>query len=538
MSLGDRPSSMIFLAENHGHVDAHTGRVNQATLAFLEGYVNLGWDLLHLGPVSPQARPRVISVGDDASWRALLTLCETLRALQPGLRLGVEVCDERWPLEAWAKLARAFDWISMDATLLAHYAPLLHTSPPGQLCVDVQVDVDAAPHLVTHSIPHPELVQLIDVVHVRHARHKILHRIGGSERASAKLGRIAAALVHHTSLALMVSGRIKHGEDARRVCSLHGASFVGMHRGALAMPDVLERDARGAAGVYCTGCMACERVSPADYAPTTCALRFSREFVTALRAAPPARLHIFGASYGALTLAMVAAEAGVAHVNLWMLGETPGGCMRFRGRVPNQAESAEAVLTRLEECRAHASIVIDREVHSAATLHAHVRAQPGPCVLAMMPELAWDDAWTGVTQTWSAFELLRRGSLPPDRDDDAVWIVRGDTLLAAECALYMRMQWREVWWAGEQLAADADPVWQAVYRERLVKRGVVLMSEQECVAMRKGRAEVYVVMAGGALTRSAAATRIHELLPDLYMLDDVYEPRALRHIMGRFRLNV
>lgn len=530
---------MIFLAEAHGHLDAHTGRVNHATLAFFSDYLNCGWDGLHLGPVTPVTRPCVTSVGDDASWRALLTLCDTLRAVQPGLRLGVEVCDEPWSAEAWVRLTQAFDWISMDATLLAHHAPLIIAAPSAQLCVDVYVDVDAAPHLVTHDVPHSQHLSLVDVLHVRHAPHRVVHSVGGSERASAKLGRIAAALVHDTSLSLMVSGRVKHGEDARRVFSFHGASFVGMHRGALALPDVLARDARSTAGVYCIGCMACERVSTEDHAPMTCALRFSRACVAELHAAPPTYLHIFGASYSALTLAVVAAEAGVTRVNLWMLGETPGGCMRMRGRVPNQAESAEAVLTRLEECRAHASIVIDRHVHSADALRALVSEQPGPCVLAMMPQLTWDDAFErrlSVVQTWSALELLKRGSLPAERGEDAVWIVRGDTLLAAECALYMRMQWREVWWAGDVLAADADPVWQAIYRERLVQRGVVLMSEEECITRCERRGEVYVVMAGGALTPGVEAAAIQQRFPGVHVLEDVYEPRALRRIMDRFRL--
>ncbi len=513
---------MIFLAGAFARSSlAHDGRVDDSTRALLVPYLNSGWRGIHLGGLSTEYSTTTLYVGDARALDAFVELCNRLRRAQPDLMLGAECGGGHWSEATWKVLCNVLDWVSLSPARLTTFQALLPHASPRELCLELPLDLDTWPEQKKHyEAMLDTCASILDRVHLHHPSTAWAHLVGGSERASAKLVRAARELISGRDLGLMISGRIKHGEDARRVRELVPEAWLGMARGAWAVPEVLEDEKRGRLSAYCTGCMAC--VDQQSAAHTWCVQRFSSTFIEQLCARPPRALDVIGASFMGMTLALAAADAGVEDVRLWTMGQLPGGMMRLRGRAPRQAEHAESALTRYEQVLAHPGVSVHREALDVEALEAHLLRRESVRVCSLLPEQVCDAGQI------DAVSMLRAGSAPAVPAEDAPWVVHGDTLLAAEVALFLRMQWREVWWVGDHLAADTSLAWQRIYKERLPRRGVQILTTQEFAQRELSHTMLNHVEARGKFGRSELAERLMKEVSGVLELRDLYEPNNRR----------
>jgi 2,4-dienoyl-CoA reductase-like NADH-dependent reductase (Old Yellow Enzyme family) len=380
-----------------------------------------------------------------------------------------------------------------------------------------------------------------DVLHVALSADEPDSFVGGSERASG--ARAAAQINADARLPLLYSGRMRHGDDAERVLRHHPIQLVGLSRAALADPDVLALGRAGKNAMHCTGCMACIPARPSSpFLDAACSLRPAPRWQE--RAAPaPTALHVLGASFPALVAARDAAGLGVPVV-VYTLGHPPGGGVRQRGRTPRQAESAEAALHLLDQCRERGvSFVKD------VTL-SRITRTPGDRVLISLPPVrdelpAQLVGFAGaVVDGRACFELAAQ-----PRDAAIVW---GSGLLAVELACFLDMQAIPVCIAADSpLCHDTHPALARFYASLLSTRGICVAHPRD-VAVEAGELRVAHVRqaaptmapawpgASARLILASAEIQSHPLIPallaehaDAVLLPDPYEPFALRAAMGR-----
>ena len=558
LSFGAR---VVCLAGPHGHV-AQDGSCSPDTSTFMRARLQSRYGGLSLGPVRFSLLPDDLDgplpiVAATAAQRdALARLISELREASPGLLLGAELPVE--PGDGGCPETASvvgFDWITLPLkSLMSAPVPGLHGREAG-CAVWAKVEVDPGMTREQISALRLEVAQaatLIDVLHVTLAPERAEHLIGGSERASAKLARIAAELVDGTSLGVLVSGRVKHAEDAERVLAYHAVDLVGVSRASLAAPDVIDRDRAGDTTLHCTGCMSCWFDADAPVVSgerKRCVLRFDAGALNELDelAGNGGAFYGVGASFGVLQLAYQAAIRGVS-TTVHTLGGVLGGAMRLRGRIPRQAESAEAALQISRQCR-EAGVVFDDELASSELASMQPR-QHDRWVASMMRGRRWPELLDGYERERAidALGLLAVGVRSRDP-----WVVVGDTLLAAEVALYLEMQALSVCLVADEIAADAHGMLRAFYRERLRARRVYIAPGDALEVIDAGRVLVAlpdlhgelveggfvasnVVLATGEGEYAEDARGLLAARPDMRELPDVYEPLELARVMAAFEL--
>ncbi len=545
-------SRAMFLACEHGHLDTSSGAVTSQSKEFFLTHINHLWGGVLLGEVYP-TRPsegsitRGFVVDSASSLHALCELITELRQVREDVKFGLHIEQPgAWDDALLANLCEHLDWVEYDLTELTgdvlERTRVLFQDSDTQLAVSVGLDPDEGVEQL--ELPRALLAQVNVtsapvLVHVSFARDAYKHCVAGSERASAKLGKLAQQLVQDTPHFLMVSGRIKHAEDGRRVLDFHGASFIGMTRAALAEPQILRRDAERKMSIFCTGCMACvpevSRAVQAVLPQRMCNLHVPSSFDASLMSGKS--LAMIGASYMALTMAEQAALAGATQVTVYTMGVTQGGLMRLRGRIPGQAESAEAVFQRLEQCRAQPVIQWDNTPYQAHELVEKIANEPVDEVfVSLMPDMVFCADGTGLpdVQQLDAMRVLQEGSTRrayPDMSFAHPIIVLGTDLFAADLALYIRMQDHPVWYVSEQVAGDSHEAWQEVCVARLKDRGVEMLDRLPCEgetlpeSWEKG---VYVVDTRGGFQVSGLERELVSTLGrDVTIVRDTYEPLAL-----------
>ena len=567
-SIRTFPTRALFLAREHGHVRATDGRLNLSTaLPFFLGHLEqspLGGVLLGevwLSPAPQGHHYRGALCHDEARLDEFLQWIDALRASHPEVQYGVHLSDQvLCDTEDVALVARLhrllerLDWIECEAAWASHLMTYIQGAAVARermptLCIRVSVrqvmspeELDASRRLV-HDVASASLAPIM--VHVCYARDEVSVHTGGSERASAQLGKIARQIVPLTheedpcSMALLVSGRIKHSEDARRVLDFHAANLVGMTRALLAEPAVLARDRRREMSVFCTGCMACvpsqrARFQQVGLGGRECILRPSP---IQTEAHPDLKRWLFlGASYTSLTLAEELAKQGHA-VHVYTLGATPGGLMRLRGRAPGQAECAEVVLQRLDQCRALTSFHLHSEtltLHEAKALIDAGSAREEGLVLGLLPE----DGAGEARGELSLLTMMRAGSSRvayPELEDDALLVVLGSSLMAVEGALFLQMQGHRVAIVPDgAIAHDTHEAWTAHYEVVLASRKIARLEsldalEEPCYRI-ETRASLSPHPWEEALLAHVSRARV------VYRIEDRYEPMARLMVMGARRV--
>lgn len=546
-------SRLLYLAESHGHV-APDGSVNEETLAFFLERLESDWGGMSLGRVRLGAGDEALapsepsfselSLENEAQREALRRLLDALRQRSPELRLGVELVPAQQG-EAALLAPLSLDWVSF---LLPSLEAALDVSALGSLREDQGrwLRVRLRPDLSNAQIGQwrakiASLSSHFDLLHVSLDPGHAASTIGGSERASAKLGAIARALVEGTELSLLVSGRIKHAEDAERVLRFHGADLAGLSRASLAEPRVLTIDRAGGTSLHCTGCMAC-MPGQARFDDARCALRFAPHLYAALDAAPPEHLLVAGASFAGLSLAHQAALRG-AQVEVFPLGGPTGGAMRLRGRVPRQAESAEAALQMLSQCRA-AGVFIHPAGSLAQELEQAMRPESTLVVSLMRDHLATIDE--RLPAAWQSHGLERLDPLvmlDTSVTDRRPFFVFGDTLLAVECALQLEMQDLQVCLIGDAIAADTHPLLRQFYEARVAERQLLVVKPSQVRAapgdevmlqVEGGFQGARLVWAADAGVEGRLERELRARFPEALVLPDVYEPLAQRATLQGF----
>lgn len=558
LSFGAR---VICLAGHHGHV-GHDGVCSRDTAIFMRARLRSRYGGLSLGPVrfSPLSEahegPLPIVAATAAQRDALAQLISGLREVSPGLLLGAELPSapgDGGCLETASVVG--LDWIESPLkSLMSAPVPGRRGREAGcALWAKVEVDPGMTREQITALRQDvAQVAASVDVLHVTLSPEVSEHLIGGSERASAKLAGVAAALVEETSLGVLVSGRVKHAEDAERALAYHAIDLVGVSRASLVAPDVIDRDRAGGTTLHCTGCMSCRFDADAPVAfgeRKRCVLNFDARTLDELdaMAARGGAFYGVGASFGVLQLAYQAALRGVP-ATVHTLGGVLGGAMRLRGRIPRQAESAEAALQVARQCR-EAGVVLDDEL----TLDSLGDRPPRPedkWVISMMRRRQWPVCLDGYEQerALDALALLATGVRSREP-----WVVVGDTLLAAEVALYLEMQALSVCLVADDIAADAHGMLRTFYRDRLLARRVYIAS-REALEVVDGRRVVVALpdlhgelVAGGFVAPNVVLAtcaggyaedvrRFLAMRADVRELPDIYEPLALARGMAGFEL--
>lgn len=574
------PARAIFLAYQHGHVSPDDGRLltEKALTFFIERFKSpLGGVLLgevFLSPVHQTAYAyRGMLCEDEARLDTLEDFIKRLRLVSGEAQLGVHLhastCErllaEKTDLALLSRLSRLFsmiDWIECDLPFATHLMERLSrwwsttsaaSSSPAlpTLCVRVGV----RPSMTEERVGAWRDI-LIDtarasnttlLVHVHHAEDVAGVHMGGSERASALLGKIARWLITPSleaehDIRLLISGRIKHSEDARRVLDFHGASLVGMSRALLAEPAVLANDLRGEMSVFCMGCMACvvsekESLRAFGLGGKRCVLRPD---LTPITSHPDVKRWLFlGASYTSLTLAEASAIQG-HEVHMYTLGDPPGGMLRLRGRTPGQAECAEVVLQRLDQCKALETFHMHTERLTLEEIFAVVDAmreqeEDVGIVLGLLPRSEVPES------SLSLLDMLCAGSSRvayPSLavDQDMLLCVRGSALIAVEGALFLQMQGHRVCIVEDEegLAHDTHEVWGAHYEQVLRSRKIARVRHVEAIE------EPYQEVAPGEvlLPHAWEAALIEHIgrATVSYRIENRYEPFARLVTLGARRV--
>ena len=545
---------LAVLCGPHGHV-GQDGMCDDTTLSFVRVRMRSPWALACLGPatIDPSAHHPYpfIRLHSDAHVEACQRLIATLRRDYPDTQFGIEAAPDA-DLVATAKriiqtgahvVSVPLDAVWHDASGDEQAAQWLDACAQaardhGAWIVGV---LDWRP-----SAPDREIalwrarVALFAehggaLLHVRLDPTSEVDTVGGAERAS--IAKQARMIRDKAACRLMISGRIKHLEDADRALSYHHAEVVGMRRASLVAPDLIEVDQAGGTTLHCTGCMACV---PATAHITTrtprfehsrCALHLGSHALVALD--DPRDVVLFGASAFALRAALVARSSGrlaTLHPLDWPLG----GTLRMRGRTPRQAESNEAALHLIKLCRdAGVTIASDPlpdllDRYSGDDTHRYIASLPwaydAPPEFASCPHV--DDPMALVA------------SSPHDRSARLVW---GDSLVAVEVAMHLEMQAIPVCLVGPEIAADTHPLLQRFYQQRAHERRLPIVSPRDVhldpttLALHvdgwsPDTDTIRLVPCHAPHTRPTIAT-LEAALPNLLICPDEWEPLRLRASM-------
>jgi 2,4-dienoyl-CoA reductase-like NADH-dependent reductase (Old Yellow Enzyme family) len=584
------PCRAVCLAEDHG-LATLSGEPSPAAFATFIERARGGWGLICLGPVllappSPGSPPasqytaqltRRLCAATELHLAQLARLIAAMRAVSEvpiGCQLelplfglpGLSEPEEAWTARLASGARALYDigvrWFTIKDM---HIAELVY--PLAGLSEDDWWDVvcrvitavraalpeDAAVVARVRWSHPPEALELwadrvealaeagADVLHVALSVDQPDAFVGGSERASG--AKPAAQINARARLPLLYSGRMRHGEDAERVLRFHQVDLVGFGRAALVDPDLLALGRAGLNAMHCTGCMACIPARPATpFLDVGCSLRPTP------RPDPhhtlPSALHVFGASFPALVAARDAARAGVP-VCVQLVGQTPGGGVRQRGRIPRQAESAEAALHLLDQCRA-AGVQITR-----GALPSAIQRVAGDRVLVSLPPVrrVVPAALAGFAGELVDGRAMVEQTAQP-RDAAIVW---GAGLLAVELATFLDMQAIPVCIAADApLCHDTHPALADFLTSFLAERGICVAQARDVSVDAAGQLVVTAIAqarpalappwpgVASRLVLADAEIQSHPLIPallaehpDAVLLPDPYEPLALRAAMGR-----
>jgi 2,4-dienoyl-CoA reductase-like NADH-dependent reductase (Old Yellow Enzyme family) len=588
------PRRAICLSDDHG-LATLSGEPSPAAHALFTERAAGGWGLICLGALlaktpavgaAPSAhygpsRTRKLCAATTEHQHQLARLIAGIRAVNPDVPLG---CQLELPLDGLSRLsepqpvwtarlvsvardlyALGLRWFSIEDMHIAELIyPLANLDEQawwdvvcdviGALRAALPADAAVVARLRWKSHAHyttpawcDRLAALAragaDVLHVALSSDEPAVYVGGTERAP--VAKMAAQLGQSAGLPVLYSGRMRHGEDGERALRYHGLALVGFLRAPLADPDVLRRGLQGNNALHCTGCMACmPSRSPMPFHDVGCSLR-PAPLTYARRGQRPAALHVFGASLPALVAAREVAQAG-APVTMYTLGQTLGGGLRQRGRTPRQAESAEAALHLLEQCRA-ASVRIVKDKLPPPQLERIA----GDRVLISLPPVRHELPARLVGFVGSVIDgraCLDLSGQP--RDAVVVW---GSGLLAVELAFFFDMQAIPVCIAADSpLCFDTHPSLAAFYTRLLSERGICVAQARDVTIDASGALSVHQFKQAvpalappwpGTSTRLVLAhqeVQSHPLIPallaqypDAVLLPDPYEPLALRASMGR-----
>ena len=565
-------SRAICLTGRHGHTDKE-GRIDPSTHRFLLERLASHWGALFIGEVAlsytPDGAPSPLIL-DAKGGDRLDDLIAALRERDADVILGATLCYES--LEDLMRLLERlgapdvtrrreevggeFGVVQVDALdTLARIGEegvhhLTEVAPEIGAAVMARFAVDPAEKEWGEDDAIASAMKIYaragtEIFHFTIAPECASARVAGAERIA--LGaRTSVVMRDYPDVLSMISGRIKHGEDAERARKFHRIDLVGMTRASLAAPRVLDADRQGETTIHCTGCMACEHDerSPIRFERSACALRFGP-----LNGALPEHLVALGASYGAMRLAWrVVRAGGVAEV--WPMGGAIGGALRLRGRIPRQAESAEAALQIARQCR-EAGVSFESSDNGWGALPDLIERENITLMTSLLPELDLDALPLASSSLHhvSALDLLAR----PIHGRDP-WIVVGETLLAVEVALFLEMQAIEICLVADTIASDTHPALSSFYRERLSERGVwraprsslgahdphvdILTLDgvrQEKTANQRAFSARKVAWGDHAHHREPLVyATLRAARPGTIIVPDCYEPLRMRHTMHTF----
>lgn len=464
-------SRAVFVAEGYGLANPH-GNLTDAAVDWLVEQARSGWGMVLLGVDAPGC-PTLAGLTP-----------ETVEKLQHATRL-VEVALAFHEPVSWGEAFERF----RAAGIRVFEAPNPVAARPDGVAMGVRVQ----------SPDGLETQPQADWLHLGPDHARRLELVGGTLRQP--YGEELQGVPGKLPVPLMFSGRVKDAVAAERVLQYYPVDLVGIGRGAVAAPELLDRARQGEDWMPCTGCMAC--LAPARFPEVGCA-------VTPKDVALPyggSSWDFVGGSAAALRLALELDARG-HNVRVFLAGEPVGGSLRRRGRIPQQAESMEAAVYLRQELRRSG---IEMSPDFPSQLDADFAVASFPPRLEPEPGWAVGEAWL------SALDILVESL--EDRGPFAVW---GDTLLATEIAAFFTMTARPVTLVCEpsRLAADTHPAWARHYRPWLRERRVPVGLDVPAVATH--------VVAGRRAEPDPRMTAVREMRADVIEVPDAYEPFAQR----------
>lgn len=465
----------VLLAESYGLASEHGG-LSDLAFDWLVEQAREGWGMIMLGLDAPGC-PSSAALDPEA----LRRLHEATRSVEVALAYHV---DEPWSeredafVAAGTRVFERFDG-SIDRTVL----------------VGRRV---ATPDEVT-------AVEGADFVHLGPSPSARRSLVGGTLRQP--YGYELQGLAPPQPIPVLFSGRVKDAVSAERVLQYYPVDLVGIGRGALAAPRLLDAARRGEDWMPCTGCMAC--LAPERFPRPGCAV--TPNHAPELGWGERSSWDVVGASLAALRLAVALHEAG-HDVSVYTCGEPVGGAVRRRGRIPQQAESMEAAVYLRGKLRRR-GVALSPEFPETLDADHVVVSLPD----RLVPQQGWNvgDEWL------DGFAVL--ADTLHERGPFEVW---GDTLLAAELAAFFAMTARRATLrcAADEVASDTHPAWRAFYLDWFERHGVEVGAEAG-----EGR----VVVAGRASEPHRALQPILDARPDAIVVPDAYEPFAQRAALER-----
>ncbi len=476
VSLANRA---VFVVENFG-IDDEDGDLSSAGFDWLVEQARNDWGMLLVG-LDTFGSPR----SDVVAPETLARLQEATR----GVEIGVAV-PGGWSPRLAKFAAAGIRWFELGE-------PPEHPLPDGTVCaLRISDPTEVGPR------------QWVDVVHLGPTSEGRLDLVGGTLRQP--YGYELENVPKPPGVPLMFSGRVKDPVAASRVLEYYGVSLVGIGRGAIAAPAMLDRWRRGEDWMPCTGCMAC--LAPSRFDEVGCAVSLVDDFLPYGESS----WDIVGTSHAAVMLALALHERG-HDVVVYDAEQAIGGVLRRRGRVPQQAESMEAAVFLRGRVR-DSGLEVRRGfpetldgAHTVVSLPESYVPQDG------WPEEDWLDGLSVLGDT-----LHEKGPFE-------VW---GDTLLAAELAAFFAMTAREVRLVcdPEFVASDTHPAWRRYYAGWFERHSVSVGPSSA--------ASGQIRIAAGRQTRQHPAVRaLREARTDALVVPDAYEPFRQREALElAFRL--
>lgn len=271
---------------------------------------------------------------------------------------------------------------------------------------------------------------------------------------------------------VMGVGRIRSAEAAEQALAAGSCDIPLFGRAAIADPLIPARAAGRVSGpvIACTYCNIClgRSARPETICPMNPAVGRDAAFAADLAVPSRAKLAIQGGGLAALTAAWIAASRG-ADVELRCDEARLGGMLAQRGRVPDQAELADAVHAawwRARDAGARLLPPQDADAADGDRMRVTVRAFE-PLSAASIDESAL-----------SVYRILDDSHVP---DPARPYVIVGDDLAAVDAALKLAAAGASVRLLSLKgaLAWDAHPGFRALGRQGLERMGVTLGAADE-----------------------------------------------------------